>query len=311
MSAELSVIENRQLNDVLRSSLYPGASDVSIELVKGYCKASGLDVMLKPVHIVPMWSSQQSRMVDTVLPGIGLYRITASRTGEYAGISEPEYGETVTQNLSGVSCAFPEWCKVTVKRKVGNMISEFTAKEYWIENYAVKGGKDKSIAPNAMWMKRPFAQIAKCAEAQALRKAFPEVGSQPTSDEMEGKTMGEIEINPITQSDTGPSAKKMIASIASMSLAELKAIDWSKVTFSEQEKSEIKLAYQGRMKQLKNESVVSVQEDNHLDLKNAIKEATNLNELSNIIDKFPEDVKIAVQNEITVKTEELNDEDWK
>jgi hypothetical protein len=67
-------------------------------------------------------------------------------------------------------------------------IVEFTAKEFWKENYATKGGKEKSIAPNAMWTKRPYGQIAKCAEGQALRKAFPEVGSHPTADEMEGKT---------------------------------------------------------------------------------------------------------------------------
>jgi hypothetical protein len=40
-----------------------------------------------------------------------------------------------------------------------------------------------------MWLRRPYAQIAKCAEAQALRKAFPEVGAQPTADEMEGKSL--------------------------------------------------------------------------------------------------------------------------
>jgi len=66
---------------------------------------------------------------------------------------------------------------------------EFTAKEFWKENYAVRGGKEKSIAPNAMWSKRPYGQIAKCAEAQALRKAFPEIGSEPTADEMEGKIL--------------------------------------------------------------------------------------------------------------------------
>lgn len=42
-----------------------------------------------------------------------------------------------------------------------------------------------------MWQKRPYGQIAKCAEAQALRKAFPEVGSAPTADEMEGKQFGD------------------------------------------------------------------------------------------------------------------------
>ena len=76
-------------------------------------------------------------------------------------------------------------------------IAEYSATEYWKENYAVKGGQEKSIAPNAMWLKRPYGQIAKCAEAQALRKAFPEIGSQPTADEMEGKfEEGEREINP-------------------------------------------------------------------------------------------------------------------
>ena len=44
-----------------------------------------------------------------------------------------------------------------------------------------------------MWARRPYAQLAKCSEAQALRKAFPEFGAQPTADEMEGK---EFDVTP-------------------------------------------------------------------------------------------------------------------
>ena len=77
---------------------------------------------------------------------------------------------------------------MTVKRQLASgTIGDFTAVEYWTENYAVKGGKERSIAPNAMWTKRPRGQIAKCASAQALRNAFPEIAAQYTAEEMEGK----------------------------------------------------------------------------------------------------------------------------
>jgi hypothetical protein len=85
---------------------------------------------------------------------------------------EPEFGPMVTEDLGGHEVTFPEWCKVTVKRYVAGVIAEFTAVEYWLENYATKGGKERSEAPNAMWMKRKRGQIAKCAEAQALRACF-------------------------------------------------------------------------------------------------------------------------------------------
>lgn len=177
-----------ELVNILSSSLYPGASIPSIKLVINYCKGSNLDPMQKPVHIVPMWNSKAGEMQDVIMPGIGLYRTQAARGGDYAGVSDPEFGEDVTENIDGVQITYPSWCKVVVKRRLSDgMIVDFSAIERWKENYAVKGGKQKSIAPNAMWAKRPYGQLNKCAEAQALRKAFPEVGAQPTAEEMEGK----------------------------------------------------------------------------------------------------------------------------
>jgi phage recombination protein Bet len=190
----LAMAENELIN-VLRNSLYPGAQDESIKLVIGYCKASGLDPIQKPVHIVPMWDSKAKGMRDVIMPGIGAYRTQAARSGEYAGVSDAEYGPDIDESIGGQQITYPAWCRVTVKRLLQNgQIAEFSATERWKENYAVKGGQEKSIAPNAMWSKRPYAQIAKCAEAQALRKAFPEYGSQPTADEMEGKQLNEIDV---------------------------------------------------------------------------------------------------------------------
>lgn len=179
---------------VLQSSLYPGAAIESIKMVLSYCKAAGLDPMQKPVHIVPMWNSKEGRMVDVVMPGVGLYRTQASRTGRFAGQTEPEFGPMLEETIGGQRITYPEWARVTVKKLMDNgAIAEFTAKEFWLENYAVKGGKEKSIAPNAMWTKRPRGQIGKCAAAQALRLAFPEMGA-PTAEEMEGKMLQQDEM---------------------------------------------------------------------------------------------------------------------
>ena len=187
-------MDEHELMEVLQSSLYPGASIASIKMVLGYCKASGLDPMRKPVHIVPMWDRKAKRMRDVTMPGIGLYRTDAARTGEHVGTDEPIFGPMVDYELGGTKVTVPEWCKVTVYRLKNGQKCAYTATEFWIENYAT-AGKD-SDAPNAMWKKRGRGQLAKCAEAQALRKAFPEVGSQPTADEMEGKVldMGPAEV---------------------------------------------------------------------------------------------------------------------
>lgn len=178
-------MEEGELIGVLQSSLYPGAAVPSIKLVLSYCRAAGLDPLQKPVHIVPMYDKTIRGMRDVIMPGIGLYRTQASRSGQYAGVSEPEFGPDVDLELDGVRLTVPQWCRVTVRRLLGGVLCEFTAREFWSENYAT-AGRD-AMAPNAMWRKRPYGQLAKCAEAQALRKAFPEVGSAPTAEEMEGK----------------------------------------------------------------------------------------------------------------------------
>lgn len=185
----LALTEDQQIR-VLQSSLYPGASSDSVRMVLSYCKAAHLDPMQKPVHIVPMWDGKAGQMRDVVMPGVNLYRTQAMRSGECAGMSEPEFGPDVDAIVGGQSITFPAWCRVTVKRRLSTgEIAEFTANERWMENYAIKGGKDKSQAPNAMWTKRPYGQLAKCAEAQALRKAFPELAAAPTAEEMEGKSL--------------------------------------------------------------------------------------------------------------------------
>lgn len=192
-------IAERDMIDVLRSSLYPGASDDSIRMVVSYCAAAGLDPMLKPVHIVPMYDKKSEGMRDVIMPGIGHYRVQASRSNCHVGTSEPEFGPMKTEKLGSVEVTYPEWCRVTVSKLIDGKVCTFTATEYWLENYATQ--KKGTQAPNSMWLKRPRGQLAKCSEAQALRKGWPELtGSEPTAEEMMGKPIDYIESEPLPRS---------------------------------------------------------------------------------------------------------------
>jgi len=189
-TTEVSLVD-KDTYSALKNSIFPGAKDESIQMVLAYCKARKLDPLQKPVHIVPMWivdaKTKQGAMRDIVMPGIGLYRIQAQRSGQYAGQSDPEFGEEVTETLGGIKITYPKWCKIVVKKQMPNgHIVEFAAKEYWKENYATQ--KKDTDAPNSMWKKRPYGQLAKCTEAQALRKAYPDIiDNTLTAEEMEGK----------------------------------------------------------------------------------------------------------------------------
>lgn len=211
--ANLSIVEENVFR-VLQETLYPGSSDAEVRMILSYCQARRLDPVLKPVHLVPM--SVKSGKKDekgkdiyerknVIMPGIGMYRIDASRSGQYAGMGEPEFGEEVTETFgkddNRVKVTFPKWCKIKVKKLLSNgEIVEFTAKEYWKENFATKSKWDES--PNDIWIKRCYGQLAKCTEAQALRKAFPDVvGNEYTKEEMEGKLHHHDEQRP-TQNKT-------------------------------------------------------------------------------------------------------------
>lgn len=165
----------------LQNSVFPGAKDESILLAVDYCKARKLDILKRPCHIVPMSVTDaktgNKNWRDVIMPGIYEQRITAFRTGQMAGQDEPVFGDTVT--FRGIEA--PEWCRVTVYRFINNERCAFSHTEYFSEACATtKEGK-----PNSMWSKRPRGQLAKCAEAGALRKAFPdELGGVITADEV-------------------------------------------------------------------------------------------------------------------------------
>lgn len=184
---------------VLTDAIFPSAKSAeAIALAIDYCKARGLDVMKRPVHIVPMWNSAIGKQVETVWPGINELQITASRTGQWAGMESPEWGPMITRTFQGevgkdrekrkieVTLEYPEWCSVTVYRMVGGAKCGFSEPVYWEESYATQNRW--SEVPNDIWQKRVRGQLHKNAKAASLRAAFPEeIGQDYTAEEMAGK----------------------------------------------------------------------------------------------------------------------------
>jgi phage recombination protein Bet len=192
---------------VIVEAIYPAAKSVdAIVLALSYCKSRNLDPMKRPVHIVPMWDSQRGGYVETVWPGISELRTTASRTKGYAGCDVAEFGPNLTMDFKGrvkrngqwvdevvTGLEFPEWCRITVYRIVDGQRCKFVGpKVAWLETYATQGNTE---LPNKMWQERPEGQLEKCAEAAALRRAFPEeIGNELTAEEMTGRHVQELVI---------------------------------------------------------------------------------------------------------------------
>lgn len=189
---------------VLIDVMFPLArTAIAVVLAVKYCKARNLDIFKKVVHIVPMRRKSGENTwetVDTIWPGIAEVRITAHRTGAYAGKDAAVFGPTVTEKFQHIDdrngevkkeleFAFPEWCRVDVYRMVQGQRCKFEGpKVYWKEAYATESSY--SQIPNEMWQDRKSGQHEKCAEAASLRAAFPEeLGGEYTAEEMHGRTL--------------------------------------------------------------------------------------------------------------------------
>ncbi|TFZ03095.1 phage recombination protein Bet [Ramlibacter henchirensis] len=192
-TSELHGLEDEQLLDVLQASVYPTCERYMLTQIVRYCRAAGLDPTLRPVHVVSLRDGQGGVDGTAIVPGIGTYRSIAARCG-CAGIDEPQFGPEVTEQFGSYRVAYPSWCRVTVRRRLAaGEVAVFTAREFWTENVAFEADAEAGAAvPNEVWRRRPFGQLAKCAEAQALRRGFPEVGAQPVLEELTGNLLEPI-----------------------------------------------------------------------------------------------------------------------
>lgn len=280
-SKQLSTINNddersKRIFQALKNNVYPGVKDETVDMIIDYCKSLKLDPMMKPVHPVPM-SVKDSKSGDfsyrdVIMNGIGLYRTVASRSEKYLGVTKPEFGKDITEELDGVKITYPEWCLMYIKLKVNGEIIEIPSLVYWKESYAT--ANSRTTAPNKMWIKRPRGQLIKCTEANAYRMAFPDtLGSTVTFEEIEGKTelskdvkilddfpisgneklRREIDITPDVNKDNFLINEFTMKIENSNSKEELDTIsnEIKKCNFNEEEKGKLRNFFAGRLDQMK------------------------------------------------------------
>jgi phage recombination protein Bet len=160
--AHATEFSNEQIR-LLSETIAKNCDQNELSFFINVCKLKRLDPFSGQVHCVKRWDSDLGREKMTIQVGIDGFRVIASRTGDHAGTSEPEFDSEDGQR--------PNWARVTVYRYGrDNEKIPYTVKARYSEFVNTK----KDGTPNRMWATKPYIMLAKCAEAQALRKAFPD-----------------------------------------------------------------------------------------------------------------------------------------
>lgn len=154
---------NKAQVQLLARTVAKGASEDELKMFAYVCKRTALDPFLRQVYWIKRWDPELGDYRGTIQVGIDGLRLAGHRTKRVAGISEPRFeidaeGKPVLARVSVFMFSENTGEKI-------EFVGEARMSEYQ--------QKKKDGTPTSMWMKMPHNQLAKCAEAQAWRKAAP------------------------------------------------------------------------------------------------------------------------------------------
>lgn len=199
----LQLLEQKEFVDLIKEQCCKGASDLEFRVFLEHCKALRLNPLLKQVWALPFWDSDAEKYKYSTVIGIDGFRKKAQETGLYGGRLGPEWcGKDGRWFDVWLSDELPAAARVHVIRKDCQKPITGTAK---FASFCRKNKYGKLISK---WATMPEHMIAKCAEAQALRAAFPDSFSNVYSaEELDHLPRSQAEVIDVSNSVELPPAQ--------------------------------------------------------------------------------------------------------
>jgi phage recombination protein Bet len=158
-----------------------GASEEEVRLFFAVCRQTGLSPLARQIWPARFWDRRLSREVMTPLTTIDGLRLIAVRTGQHDGMDGPYWcGPDGAWRDVWLGAAPPAAARVVVYRRGAS--HGFTG----VARYDSFCRRGQDGEPVGLWASMPDLMLAKVAEAQALRRGFPqELSGLYTREEME------------------------------------------------------------------------------------------------------------------------------
>jgi phage recombination protein Bet len=152
---------SREDIEILKQTVCSELSDGQLAFFLRVCQARRLNPLAGQIHAIMRRERQGGEKRLTIQTSIDGFRLIAERTGRYCPGCEPSFAYDKNGQLVSATSY--------VKKLVAGEWHEVGATARFEEFCQTYEGK-----PTRMWQTMPHVLLSKCAESQALRRAFPE-----------------------------------------------------------------------------------------------------------------------------------------